>query len=80
VHVVDVKTGAEHFVCPGNRLEILRQGQYADHLLITQHRYFLAGGSFDWVWLFTSDGREVGPVADADRSDIEELLEDFRHR
>ena len=48
VHVVDVKTGAEHFVCPGNSLEVLRKGQYTGHLLITQHRYFLAGGSFDW--------------------------------
>ncbi|MGO9314695.1 MAG: TolB family protein [Syntrophobacteraceae bacterium] len=79
VHVVDVKTGAEHFVCPGNSLEILRQGHYAGHLLITQHRYFLAGGSFNWIWLFTPDGREVGPVADSNSSDVEERLEDFRH-
>jgi hypothetical protein len=79
VHVADVKTGAEHFVCPGNSLEVLRQGHYAGHLLITQHRYFLAGGSFDWIWLFTPDGREVGPVADSDSSDAEARLEDFRH-
>lgn len=79
VHVVDVKTGAEHFVCPGNSLEVLRKGQYTGHLLITQHRYFLAGGSFDWVWLFTPDGREVGPVADSNDSDVEARLEDFRH-
>ncbi|MGO9018616.1 MAG: TolB family protein [Syntrophobacteraceae bacterium] len=80
VHVVDVKTGVEHFVCPGNSLEILRQGHYAGHLLVTQHRYFLAGGSFDWIWLFTPDGREVGPVADANDSNAEERLADFRHR
>ncbi len=79
VHVVDVETGAEHFVCPGNSLEVLRQGQYVGHLLITQHRYFLAGGSFDWIWLFTPDGREVGPVADSNDSDVKERLEDFRH-
>jgi hypothetical protein len=79
VHVADVKTGAEHFVCPGNSLEVLRQGHYAGHLLITQHRYFLAGGSFDWIWLFTPDGREVGPVADSDSSDVEEHLENIRH-
>jgi hypothetical protein len=79
VHVVDVKTGAEHFICPGMSLEVLRQGHYAGNLLITQHRYFLAGGLFDWIWLFTPDGREVGPVADSNDSDVEERLEDFRH-
>ena len=79
VHVVDVKTGAEHFVCPGNSLEVLRQGHYAGHLLVSQHRYFLAGGSYDWIWLFTPDGREVGPVADSENADVEELLENIRH-
>ncbi len=80
VHVVDVKNGAEHFICPGNSLEILRRGQYAEHLLVSQHRYFLASGSFDWIWLFEPDGREVGPVADENDSDIEERLEGIRDR
>ena len=80
VHVIDVTTGAEHFVLPGNSLEILRQGEYAGDLLVSQHRYFLAGGSYDWIWLFRPDGREVGPVIDANDSDAEERLEDFRRR
>jgi len=77
VHVVDLGTGSEHFVCPGNSLEVLEKGRYAGHLLISQHRYFLAGGSYDWIWLFTPNGKEVGPVVDAD-SDYEERLEEFR--
>jgi WD40-like Beta Propeller Repeat len=78
VHVVNVKTGAEHFVCPGNSLEVLHQGRYAGHLMVTQHRYFLAGGSYDWIWLFTPEGREVGPVVDENDPDVQARLEDFR--
>jgi hypothetical protein len=62
VHVVDTKTRKEHFVCPGNDLEIIHTGKYRDCLLIQQHRYFLGAGSFDWYWLLRSNGQEIGPV------------------
>jgi len=73
VRAVDVASGAERFVAPGNSLEVVPSGTYAGHLLVSQHRYFVAGGSYDWVWLLTPDGKEVGPVGETD-----EALEDFR--
>ena len=73
VHVVELPSGTERFLIPGNSLEVVPAGRYAGHLLVAQHRYFLAGGSYDWVWLFTPDGREVGPVAES-----EEQLREFR--
>jgi hypothetical protein len=27
-----------------------------------QHKYFLVGGTYDWYWLITLDGREIGPI------------------
>jgi hypothetical protein len=78
VHIVDIGTGAQHFVCPGNSLEVLQNGRYAGHLLVSQHRYFLAGGSYDWLWLLTPTGKEVGPVLDQDASDAETCLAQFR--
>lgn len=73
VHAIDVATGRERFVVAGNSLEVVPRGEYAGHLMVEQHRYFLAGGSYDWVWLFTPDGREVGPVGATD-----EALAEFR--
>lgn len=64
VHVVDLDTGEVRFVCPGNSLEIILRGEYAGHLMVSQHRYFLGGGSYDWLWLITPDGRVVGPIAE----------------
>ncbi|HET7234270.1 MAG TPA: hypothetical protein VFJ16_29930 [Longimicrobium sp.] len=74
VHAVDVATGREWFVVPGNSLEVVRSGEYAGHLLVSQHRYFLVAGSYDWLWLFTPDGREVGPVGE-DEGAAEEFRE-----
>jgi dipeptidyl aminopeptidase/acylaminoacyl peptidase len=62
VHAVEPGSGAERFVVAGNSLEVVPRGEYAGHLLVGQHRYFLAGGSYDWIWLFTPAAREVGPV------------------
>jgi WD40-like Beta Propeller Repeat len=73
VHAVEVSTGAERFIAPGNSLEVVPTGVYAGHLVVSQHRYFLAGGSYDWYWLVTPEGREVGAVGES-----EAALEEFR--
>jgi hypothetical protein len=65
VHAVDIASGAHRFLVPGNSLEVAATGPYAGHLLVEQHRTFVAGGSYDWVWLITPEGREVGPVTDS---------------
>ncbi|WP_420125923.1 TolB family protein [Longimicrobium sp.] len=73
VHVVDVATGAEQFLAPGNSLEVIPSGDYAGFLLVSQHRNFLAGGSYDWYWLVSPEGREIDPVGED-----EAALEEFR--
>jgi hypothetical protein len=75
VHVVDLVTGREQYVLPGNSLDVMPRGEYGGHLLVEQHRYFLSGGAYDWVWLFTPDGREVGPVGPT-----REAVAEFRSR
>jgi dipeptidyl aminopeptidase/acylaminoacyl peptidase len=64
VHVIDLATRREHFVCGGGALKIVRAGDYRDCLLVQQHRYFIGGGSFDWFWLVRPNGKEVGPVGE----------------
>jgi hypothetical protein len=31
-------------------------------LIVNQHRYFLGGGSYDWYWVFSPNGKEEGPL------------------
>jgi dipeptidyl aminopeptidase/acylaminoacyl peptidase len=75
VHVVDLGTGRERFVLAGDLVDVVPRGEYAGHLLVGQHRYFLGGGSFDWIWLFTPDGREAGPVGDGSGAGVEQFRE-----
>jgi hypothetical protein len=72
VHAVDVATGRERFVAPGNSLDVISRGPLAGCLIVGQHRYRPnEGGSFDWSWILDADGREVALAAtdsdDADR-------------
>ncbi len=76
VHAVDVASGEERFVLPGTSVEVVPRGHYAGHLLVTQHRYFIIGGTYDWVWLFTADGREVGPIGEGEVA-VAAFREDF---
>lgn len=64
LHVVDTTNAKEHFVCPAGEFEVVPSGEYRDHLLVQQHRYFVGGGSYDWYWLLKPDGKEVGPVGE----------------
>ena len=66
-HVFDFRTNNEHFVVPSNGLRVLsecKDKQYQDNLVVDQHRYFVFGGSYDWAFLFTSQGEEIGPLGE----------------
>ncbi len=62
IHVVNVDGSGHKFLMPGNEIHIVQEGEYKGHLLVQQHRYFVGAGSYDWFWLFTSEGKEIGPV------------------
>ncbi|HEU0013740.1 MAG TPA: hypothetical protein VFQ45_08655 [Longimicrobium sp.] len=62
VHAVDVASGSERFVAPGNSLHVVQRGKYAGHLVVSQHRYWQGGGSYDWPWLVTPEGKALRPL------------------
>jgi hypothetical protein len=72
VHKVDVATGKEQYVSPGNTLEVIPRGDHQGKLIVQLHKYFLGGGSYDWFWLLEPDGKEVGPIGE-DVSGFREL-------
>lgn len=69
IHVYDFKTGKERLFVPGDGLKVLadcKDAKYRDDVIVGQHRYFLFGGSYDWSYIFTPAGKEVGPLGDGD--------------
>jgi hypothetical protein len=72
VHAVSVATGREWYVCPGSSVEVVPRGEYRGDLLVEQHRYWLGGGSYDWMWLVTPRGKPIDAIGETD-----EQLADF---
>jgi len=73
VHAADIQSGTERFICPGTLKAVVPTGKYAGDIIVNQHRYFLLGGSYDWLWLITPNGKEVGPLGEA-REDIDGIV------
>ncbi|HEX2591036.1 MAG TPA: hypothetical protein VHL34_06050 [Rhizomicrobium sp.] len=68
VHVYDFKSGREHFVTDGDSLSVLSSCMdetYRDALIVMKHKYFAMGGSYDWYWLVSPAGKELGPLGES---------------
>lgn len=73
LHAVNTDGTGQHYIIPANSLDIVQKGEYAGYLIVNQHRYFVGGGSYDWYWLFTPQGKEEGPLGEK----IEQIQKDF---
>lgn len=74
IHAIGIHGENQRFIVAGREVKVVERGRYKGDLLLVQHRYFVAGPSYDWVWLYTSSGKEIGPMAeDWDDVDWENL-------
>lgn len=73
LRVVDLASGKDAFFAPGNSLMVVTcaGSPYVDHVVASQHRYFVLGGSYDWFWLFDPTAREIGPFGEEPPSTAE---------
>jgi len=76
VYSADIETRSVKELCAGNSLQVIRSGQYAGDLVVEQHRYFMGGGSYDWVYVLTPDGEVVGTLGERGSPGFEERLRD----
>ena len=54
VHVVNLESGQESYVCLGDLGDVVPRGRYAGDLIVGQHRYLTSGnGSYDAAYLLT---------------------------
>ena len=59
LHVVDIHSRVERFICDANTLEVIRHGKYRGDLVVQKHKYFSGGGSYDDYWLLSKKGKEL---------------------
>jgi len=78
IHVYDFRAGKEHYVVDGDDLEVLAkcaEPDFRDKLIVTQHKYFVFGGSYDWPWLISPQGKTLGLVG-GDNVDLKAVVKD----
>ncbi len=79
LHVVNVDGKNEHYLIPANEFSIIPKGQYKGDIIAWEHRYFEAGGSYNWYWLYLPSGKQIGPLGSEVTKDQKEFLEsDFK--
>jgi Tol biopolymer transport system component len=59
VHVVDLTTHKQHFVTDGNSLELVPAGKYKGYLIVSKHKYYQGGGSYEDFWLVSPKGKAI---------------------
>ncbi len=59
IHAIDVDGKNLRFITAGNEYHVVTDGKYRGDLIVNQHRYHDQGGSFDWDWLFTPEGKQI---------------------
>ena len=64
LHAVNIADAKQRYLLPANSLAVVTNEEYKSDLILNQHRYFIGGGSYDWYWLFTPEGKEIGPLGE----------------
>ena len=64
LHAVNIVDAKQRYLLPANSLAVSTDEEDKGNLILNQHRYFIGGGSYDWYWLFTPEGKEIGPLGE----------------
>lgn len=59
IHAIDVDGKNLRYVTYANEYHVIQNGKYRGDLIAYQHRYHDKGGSYDWDWLFTPQGKQI---------------------
>lgn len=64
LHAVNMNGHHNRFIMPGDDFDIIKKGRNKGYIVINQHRYWIATGSYDWYWLYSPTGKKIGPIGD----------------
>lgn len=74
VHAVDLASGRQRYVIDGNSVGVLLNGPYRGWLVVSRHRYWPKGGSYDPYFVVRPDAKKAFMVPRTDRDDSEAAL------
>jgi hypothetical protein len=76
LHGVNIDGTHQRYIAPANSLEVIIKGTYKGYFIVNEHRYFIPpGGTYDWYWLVTPDGKDDGPLGEEVTSEQRNFLE-----
>ncbi|EBJ6950738.1 hypothetical protein DYJ22_09245 [Salmonella enterica] len=64
IYKMDLKTYKPHYIVDGYLHCLVRTGKYKGDLIVSQHRYYVQGGTYNPISLFTPQGKKLGVVGD----------------
>lgn len=64
IYQLDIKNNKYVLVTNGYLHCIVKKGKYKDDLIVSQHRYYVQGGAYNPISLFTPQGKKLGVVGD----------------
>lgn len=70
-------TGAVEFVSTAVRWSVVYGGKFTGALVLQQRRAKLVAGFFNWFYLFSPEGKELGVIGE-NEADVLEFLERFK--
>jgi hypothetical protein len=59
LHRIDLTTGKQVFVTDANSVEVVSKGKYAGYLIVQKHQYLKQGGSSEYYWLISRQGKLI---------------------
>ncbi|HAF1610273.1 TPA: hypothetical protein G8M64_004626 [Salmonella enterica] len=66
IYKMDLKNYKPHYIVDGYLHCIVQTGKYKGDLIVSQHRHYVQGGSYNPISLFTPQGKKLGVVGDDD--------------
>lgn len=63
VHAVDLATGRQRYVTDGSIACVIGTGRFQGALLVAKRKHFVQGGSYNPLYLFDANGKELGLAA-----------------
>jgi hypothetical protein len=76
---LDTARKSARVVADGSGVYVVRQGRFTGAIVTSQHRYHLAGGSYDWAYVIDRTGKELmNSGGDVDMNVFIARVEDLR--
>ena len=66
IHRIDLKTLKVSYVTDGSLGCVVHSGRFANNIIAVQHAYYVQGGSYEALMMYSENGRQIGPVGTSD--------------